>query len=557
MLSVWQRGYANAFDYNYWASPVGNPTEPAVGNSRFGIPWLFDVRSSAPNTLHLTYSTPQPFTTAHNGVYSDVPTGEEGTLRVSRRWIYTMSAQSGYTSWIYINQQDGSGTSGLAAGEGFTMKGTGTVAQVGDYHNQLYDFRGRPNDGTITVPVAFTGGVNQETLTGNPYPSALDMREFLLHPSNTSTILGTAYYWDQNRATNTHLIRDYEGGYGVWQPNTGINIHPTYGDLGSYTLPVYEMYDGSGNPLGPTGNFGDPIERRFAPIGQGFMVRGTADGVATFDNTMRRHVGMNPDYSQFRNTGGASLTDAFSGNSIPNLPVNQNALLRFHVEVNDSYARDMVLIFSPETTKGADRGWDSKHPLLVPAGDAYWVLEDETDPYVIQSRPFDEMDVIPLGIRKASGNASYKVKVVESHNFNSNMYLYDLQNNIYQRLDTENNAQINLNGPAANVENRFFIVFRRNIYDEDIPQRIADMNLDVFQNNTLSKLQVSNPDMLDIKSASVYDMRGRLVINQQNIGKVPHYEFSTQGLSSGVYVVMLTTQDNQVLDYKVTIHNKN
>src|SRR5690606_20035612 len=95
-LSVWQRGYANAFDYNYWASPVGNPNDPASGNTRFGIPRIFDVRDDGSDNLHVTRSTQQVTTTFLNGEYSNVPAGMDGTLRVSSRWIYTLRNSNDY-----------------------------------------------------------------------------------------------------------------------------------------------------------------------------------------------------------------------------------------------------------------------------------------------------------------------------------------------------------------------------------------------------------------------------------------------------------------------------
>ncbi|MCR9183446.1 MAG: T9SS type A sorting domain-containing protein, partial [Flavobacteriaceae bacterium] len=497
----------------------------------------------------------QTSTTSLNGEHSDVPGGIDGTLRVSSRWIYTMRAQSGYANWIYIGNQNGLGVTGLAAGEGFTMKGTGLPGLVGDAHDQLYDFRGRPNDGTITVTVAHSGGtIGEETLTGNPYPSALDMAAFLTDPLNSS-IEATAYYWDQNRATNSHYIEAYQGGYGTWIPAGG--------EQGTYTVPTFIMYDGSGNPLPGGYGTGTLVQRRYAPIGQGFMVRGdasiaTGTGTATFTNSMRRHVALGAgNFSEFRNTSGSSLSASSGSVTLPPEPGFDFPTLRFHVEINDLYVRDMVMIFNPEKTKGKDRGWDAKHPSLINTGDAFWKLEEETHPYVIQSRPFDEFDVIPLGLRVRNGVTNFVVKLAESHNFNNDMYLFDLVNNSYQRLDSDNKATVTHNGTAGKVDDRYFIVFRRAIQDDQIPNKIAEMNLDFFQNNRLSQLEVFNPETIDIKSASVYDMSGKLMIHEKNLGMQNTYIFSTANLSSGVYLVKLVTQDDIVVDYKVTVHNKN
>ena len=82
----------------------------------------------------------------------------------------------GYSNWIPVGSN-----SDLNAGEGFTMKGTSgtnSTSVNGVLNNpgnkQRYDFRGKPNDGTISIPV----GIGQFTLTGNPYPSAIDLSAF-------------------------------------------------------------------------------------------------------------------------------------------------------------------------------------------------------------------------------------------------------------------------------------------------------------------------------------------------------------------------------------------
>lgn len=562
-LSIWQRGYANAFDYNYWASPIGNPNaSPATGNTNFGIPRIFDVRDAGGNTLHPTRSTQQSTTSSYEGVYSDVSAGVDGTLRISSRWIYKLIATNQYSQWIFIGNQNGNGN-GLAPGEGFSMKGTGLPAQVENAHNQLYDFRGRPNDGTISITVGHNGTSSLSTLTGNPYPSSLDLAAFLNHPSNVNEIEGEIRFWDQDRTTNTHYIYDYQGGYGVWVPEGGDPVPDEYGGgtSGIYAAAPFKTYDGYGSQNGTTGTTGSVYTGRFAPPAQGFVVMGssTTTGTAVIDNSMRRYVPYGALYNnEFKNiVGSASFTGSVGSTPIiPETPEYVYPTLRFHVEINETYIRDMVMTFSPETTKGKDRGWDGRHSGIVNEGDAYWLLENETSKYVIQARPFDEYDAIPLGIKKKNGNTTFIIKVAEAHNFSNNMYLYDIQNNQYQRLDTENKAQINLNGPAGNIDNRYFIVFRRDIQDQNIPQRISEMNISFFQNNKLSQLEVFNPETIDIKTASVYDMSGKLVIHEKNLGMRNSYTFSTQNLSSGIYLVKLITADDIIVDYKVTVHNK-
>lgn len=540
-ISILQRGWANAYDYNYWASPVGVPSG-AAGNRNFGITRFFDVQQ---NGTHPTHSIQQQTTTAFNG--------ESNPLRISSKWIYTLRGSNQYSSWIHV-----ANSSNLAPGEGFTMKGTRTDV---DAHDQLYDFRGRPNDGDITVSVAHNGTDGLSRLIGNPYPSALDLAAFL---SENFDIAAQILYWDQDRTTNSHYIYDYEGGYGVWIPGGGQDI----GDgtfSGTYSLPVFTTNDGYGTPGSPTGVLGSHVERRFAPVGQGFMVIGDqsisgSTGTVTFKNSMRRHVGLDTaNFSQFK-----SSTQSTDNNKLKNSTAKIDGTLRFHVEVNNAYTRDMVLMFSDQSTNGYDRGYDAFHPSVIQTGDAYWMLDQRNEPFVIQTRPYDFHSKVPIGFRVKSGQNNFKVNLVEMIGFeninNFRLYLYDELNNSYQQLNLGGQALVNHSGNAGLIENRYYLVFRRgqgNSSQNGNGNAKSLASIDFFQNNPLSKLQITNPDLLNLKNASVYDMRGRLLINQDNIGEVPYYEFSTQGLSSGVYVVMLTTQDNQILDYKVTIHNKN
>ncbi|PIV49069.1 MAG: hypothetical protein COS19_10495 [Flavobacteriaceae bacterium CG02_land_8_20_14_3_00_34_13] len=550
-LSIWQRGFANAFDYNCWASPVGTPGA-TTGNTNFGISKLYDVQNQQFGPEHLTDSKQQIHTTSLNGVPSGL--GFPTELKVSSRWIYTMRALSGYANWVYIGATDG-----LAPGEGFTMKGTGTTGTAEFAHEQLYDFRGRPNSGNISVEVKHTAGVPQETLTGNPYPSAIDLAAFLAANTN---IEATIWYWDQSRTTNSHYIAAYQGGYGTWQPNGGFD-DPTYGDVGIYTVPTYIMYDGAGVPIGGNYGNGDPKERRFAPIGQGFMIKGNAsiDGqsgqVATFTNAMRRFIPQGAGtYSEFRTPNAASVSEVGDSPTPIEEPVYSTPGIRIHTEINDTYVRDMVLMFSDETTWGEDRGWDSRHPKVIPGGDTFWILRGTDARYVIQTLPLDLNEYIPFGIT-ANAPTIFKIKIVDFMNFNKKVFLFDRLLNTYAPLW----EYVELNLPAGTYENRFYISFvdfndRALTQLEELKEEVL-AKVEIFQNNRISQLEVYNPEVIDIKNASVYDMSGKLVINEKNLGKQQRYSFSTANLSSGIYLVKLITTDDAVIDYKVTVHNKN
>jgi len=251
-LSVYQEGTTTNYAYNYWCSPVGAHLEPA-GNSAFGVGQLKSINSidSSSNSIILPVNN-------SNGVASP--------LSIASRWIYKFLVSTGYSQWIYVG-----GNSTINAGEGFTMKGTSgtnltTVEGVQNNPgaNQRYDFRGKPNDGTISIPV-----LNANlTLTGNPYPSAIDLSAFLIAQTNCT---GVAYFWEQDKTTASHYVAAYKGGYSVFSP-------ATLNSFGIYVPATYYSYDGAGNPGNIFSSPSNDFERRFSPIGQGFMIEGNANG---------------------------------------------------------------------------------------------------------------------------------------------------------------------------------------------------------------------------------------------------------------------------------------
>jgi hypothetical protein len=83
----------------------------------------------------------------YDGIYSP--------LSISSTWIYKLINANNYSQWIFVG-----GASTLAPGEGFSMKGTSgtdtTDPETSGITNnpggaQRYDFRGKPNDGNITL----------------------------------------------------------------------------------------------------------------------------------------------------------------------------------------------------------------------------------------------------------------------------------------------------------------------------------------------------------------------------------------------------------------------
>ena len=538
-LSVFQEGTTNNFQYNYWCSPVGNASA-AVGNEPFGISLLH-------RPTGLTTSIPVGILPSNN--YN----GTSSPLSIAPYWIWKFVTSSAYSQWSYVGP-----ATIINSGEGFTMKGTsGTDAIIADANenvqnnsgsNQRYDFRGKPNDGTITASVS----ASNFTLVGNPYPSAIDLNSYLLDPSNAAVINGQAYFWEQV-VVNTHILSQYQGGYGIYNPVTKI-----------YTPAAFWTYDGAGNQTGgiPFGA-GTSFERRFSPVGQGFMVRGTANGNVTMKNAFRVFVkeGVASESQFARNNSNSDVTNTDSEYypEIPNvagidytqIKKGPAPYIRIHAMYNNGGVRPTTIAFLDTATDGFDYGADGRSPSSE-AAEFYYILNDMPHEYVATAVKFDINKRIPVGFRCASAT-NFKVQVKDVVNFDQNqeVYLHDKVNDIYYDIK---NGIFDMTLPAGDNKTQFEVTFKNTTLST--PLEDVDAMFVVAQNNENEALILYNTQNKDITSLELYDVTGKLIIKKENIGTVSEYKISTSSYSTGVYVVKLATNDNLSISKKISIYNK-
>lgn len=532
-LSVFQEGSTNNFQFNYWCSPVGGNLASA-GNAPFGITQLRDIvdltNSSAPTILSAN---------DYNGTASP--------FAIAPYWINKLVATGGYADWVQVGS-----SSNLNAGEGFTMKGTsGTnlITVNGVQNNpgsaQRYDFRGKPNDGTIAIPV----GIEQFTLTGNPYPSAIDLSAFLVGATNST---GIAYFWEQDKTVNSHYIADYKGGYGAFSPGAP-------GSNGLYVPATFYSYDGSGNEGTATGT-GGTYERRFCPVGQGFLIDGNAIGTIEMKNSYRVFVKEGAtNYSQFeknsnqyktKNTSGyMSPIQSVSGYDYSKVSIAPTPQIRFNTLLNNEGVRQLALAFIPEATDGVDRAMDAMSSSDDSAADVYFVLEDSE--FVINALTFDIDKSIPIGFRN-TGEANYKITVKEILNFTgaSNVYLHDKVKDLFYDIK---NSFHELTLPSG-VNNKQYEITFKNKASLGLEEK-AIQNFVVYQNNTEKSLTISNSLLMDLATCSLYDVAGKIIFTKKDLGTDASYKFPTSGLSDGIYIVKLATKDKIEVGKKIIIKN--
>jgi hypothetical protein len=194
-----------------------------------------------------------------------------------------------------------------------------------------------------------------------------------------------------------------------------------------------------------------------------------------------------------------------------------------------------------------DRGIDALSPVSnnLP-NDVYFFLDN--DKYVIQGVSFDIAKRIPIGV-KAAGNTNFKFYIPETVNFDENqmVYLYDSQDGIYHDIKNSN-YEITLSAGIYN--NRFELTFQGNQLENS--GNIKN-NFVIVQNNTTEMLTVSNPNLLNVRSVTLYDLTGKQIFEKQKLATQEIYQFSTNGLSEAVYLVELLTVDNRKISQKIII----
>ena len=79
----------------------------------------------------------------------------------------------------------------------------------------------------------------------------------------------------------------------------------------------------------------------------------------------------------------------------------------------------------------------------------------------------------------------------------------------------------------------------------------------IVQNNENELLSIKNPNLVDLKSATLFDITGKLIFTKEKLGAEEIYSFPTIGLSDSIYIVKLITADNQEISKKVSIYRVN
>lgn len=502
-----QQGYSNTYLYNYWCSPVA-PT------------------SNANHTVANVISNVGFLTSGYDGTASPVQNADYWI------WKYSDRANDQYSQWQHVRS-----TGSLSVGEGFTMKGPGTLTP-----DQNYIMQGQPNNGDFSLSIT----VDNEYLVGNPYPSALDANQFILDNisaadggNNANNVInGALYFWD-HFSINSHVLSDYQGGYAV------------------YTLLGGTVAISTDARINATYISGTKQPERYIAVGQGFFVSAVDDGGVAgltqpiiggnilFRNSQRA---FQKEIVTGSNTGSVFHKSGKKQNTVASRnDVDTREKIRLMFDSPDGYHRQLLVGVDENASDDFDLGYEA---TLIESNkeDMYWNLQDAK--LIIQA--FEDFNVdrkIPFSMKIAKeGLTLVGIDNLENIDANKNIYVHDNELNIYHNLRDSKYSVVLTPGVYTD---RFEITFSNNASLSTEDQE--DLGLQVYFSNEKESIIVNNPKLINIQTIELHNILSQSVFNlNDGINNESYLEFKTNKMNSGVYIITLKTE-NSTISKKVLI----
>ena len=347
--------------------------------------------------------------------------------------------------------------------------------------------------GTFTGGNAINGTQTQSSLTsgryyavGNPYPSTILADDFI----NDNSLTEAIYFW---RKTN----------------NAATSSYATYTTAG-----------------GVSNSGGDPLTLQpngFIQVGQGFIAKVPAgESTLEFTNTMRV----------------IDNTDQF-------LRRQENRSRYWLNLTNDQgFFGQMLVAYMPNATNGYDPAIDGLYFNDSPT--ALTSTIDGQD-YIIQGRalPFEATDVVALGFKsELAGNFTIAINNFDGTIFDTNNQAIYLKDNLTNTVHDLRAGSYNFTTEAGVFNNRFEVRYD-NFLSADNPSLTANTVAVYKQSQEI----VVNAGSIKLSKVQIYDIRGRLLVERNNInGSEVRLN---AGASNQVVLVKVTSAKDEVITKKV------
>jgi hypothetical protein len=353
-------------------------------------------------------------------------------------------------------------------------------------------FNGVPNNGVVSTPIlrgSYQGidypGTNGVTITrfsdnwnlvGNPYPSSINVEDFLNLNTN---IEGAVRIWTHGTLPSTSITNPFYGSYQV-----------------NYTPNDYITYNGTGTVSGPSGFNG------YIASGQGFLVN-MLDGSSSFDNLIFNNSLRNKNYDNSQFYRNSSIDNSFSN--------QKNRIWLDLIDSNNLAARTLIG-YVTDATYSKDRLFDAV--TSVSNVMHFYSIIDE-DKMTIQGRtiPFDSNDTVNLGYYAPnSGNYSIGIAAVDGlFDDNQEIYLEDKLTGIIHDL---RQATYAFNTIAGEINNRFVLRYNNETLANEPFNNASNISIHLIDSNLSIKSSTMN-----IEEINICNLLGQQIYHTNKVNK--------------------------------------
>jgi len=290
----------------------------------------------------------------------------------------------------------------------------------------------------------------------------------------------------------------------------------------NFSMEDISMYNLMGGNKAANDLIGTTKPNGFIAASQGFGIKATAAGTATFSNRMRR---------------------VSNNNTLRDLEENKE---RLWLQVSSSeyeLKATTLLGFSEEASSEIDAGYDSRRLATILS--IYSHLEDGSHEFGIQSREaFNEEIKIPFGFStKLDENVLYKISIAEIEGMalnDSEVYLID---HLEQTITNLRNETYLFNADKGTFNNRFTIQFNDR---EVLGVSNNELNrLVVYPNPASNVLNINASLNSELKEIAIYDLTGRLVETIQVKNNTTNYTIDVSKLASSTYILSVKSINDQ------------
>jgi hypothetical protein len=361
--------------------------------------------------------------------------------------------------------------------------------------------QGTLNNGSVSYSLVYNGASNPNgtpNILSNPYASPIDADAFL----TANTGINEVYFWEHLTTSDPSIDGPYNHNYSM----DDISIYNLSGGTAAAN-------DVTGTATAPNG---------VISTAQGFGVRASANGTASFDNSMRLTSG-NTTLRQGERTDDRLWlrlsSDAYD------YPLGSNALIAFN----------------PMASAGVDPGYDTDR--LDSSVSLYSHVEGTNKELSIQTREgFDQDMKVNLGMSSyVTESIEYSISLtqVEGSNLEGrSIYLVDNLLGVITDLSEED---YRFRGGQGDQPGRFTLQFEYEVLSTaDV---LADQ-IGLYPNPTDGILNIVSPGV-DLRGVVLFDLLGREVIRQQIDGGTS-ITIDLGSLETSIYLVQIETDQGQV-----------